>query len=217
MHIASHLLDLMHASCLSFWIALLGVLASSCTPPEPAPSSDAPQRNTPPVLQTALPVPHSVSSTPDSTALAPAPDSAAWQARLLVWRQLEPTALATETFLPLRQFEGDAIGESVALFQPLDSDTIKLYVDYFEGDLVGSKVFYAAQQGLLAVDVHEMQLHQTEEGDRLYSKLVHTFCYDNGTLWQHWTHPTPSSANVEVLTQENLKDWAIIRPLLQQL
>lgn len=199
----------------------MGVWMSSCTASE---STEIPKNqhyisvisavetrtNKPPVVQVAY----------DTTAVvSPSIDPLLLYAQVKQWRKIDQasTGHSEESILPLRKFEGMPISESVVLIMPLSPDTVKLYVDYFEGDLKGSKVFYASTQGLLAVDVYELNDQQTEDGRHVQSVLTHTFCYQGQRVVHHVQHSIDSAGIKADLARENLDDWMVIREALQLL
>ena len=105
--------------------------------------------------------------------------------------------------------------ESMALLSPIHRDTLKVYVDYFDGDPIGSKVFYIAAGELLAVDVAKMESYWTEGGEQVKSVLTHSFYYKEKELFycNAFYHPEKQ----HLLEQENAQDWAIIREKLELL
>lgn len=127
----------------------------------------------------------------------------------------ESTIEPAEMLIELGQFSGKAMEESLASLFLLDKDTLKLYVDYFDGDLTGSKVFYIANGALLAVDVLEMEAYWTEGGQQIKSVLTHSFYYKEKELLHCKNHHYPERQIL--LEKENTKDWAIIRQSLQLL
>lgn len=155
----------------------------------------------------------------DTLGTTPSVDPLLLYDQVAQWRAIDQssTGHSDESTLPLRQFGGTPIGESVVLIMPLSPDTVKLYVDYFEGDLVGSKVFYASTEGLLAVDVYELDDQQTEDGRRVKSQLTHTFCYQKQRVIHHVQHRSENARDKATLAAENLADWNIIREELQLL
>ncbi|MFK7797556.1 MAG: hypothetical protein AB8E82_08890 [Aureispira sp.] len=118
-----------------------------------------------------------------------------------------------EVTVPLLALGGQTVTESTALLFLINQDTLKLYVDYFEGDLIGSKVFYVVGGNLLAVDILTMNAYQTESGPQAQSLLTHTFYYKKEALLFCTTHHYPDKQ--AVLEEENLQDWAIIQQRLQ--
>lgn len=131
------------------------------------------------------------------------------QLRNLEEERIEPS----EAMLPLLALAGQTVAESTAFLFFINQDTLKLYVDYFEGDLIGSKIFYVARGDLLAVDVFTMDAYETESGPQVQSLLTHTFYYQKEKLLfckvHHNTHKQA------ILEEENLQDWAIIQQHLQ--
>lgn len=216
----------MRTSFLYFWIALWSLMLSSCTSPEQLEQSQANRDITvQPAVQTSAQVIPSPQLAVDSpTQMAGLKTEASFDPLELYtsveyWRAVEQSAtgFSTESILPLSIFSGKTVSETVALLMPLSPDTIKLYVDYFEGDLVGSKVFYASMDGLLAVDVHEMNIRETEGGRAINSVLTHTFCYHDDRLVYHVQHHDASNLDSEALSSENLSDWSVIHKELQLL
>lgn len=200
------------------WIALIGVWMSSCTT---STLTENPQnQHYISAVETRANKPLAVQVAYDTTAVASTSvDPLLLYAQVKQWRQVDQasTGHSEESTLPLRKFEGRPISESVVLIMPLSPDTVKLYVDYFEGDLKGSKVFYASVEGLLAVDVYELNDEQTEDGRHVQSVLTHTFCYQEQRVVHHVQHSAESAGIKADLAQENLDDWMVIRETLQLL
>lgn len=129
-------------------------------------------------------------------------------------RNLEETSIEpTEVVVPLLSLAGQVVAESSAFLFLINQDTLKLYVDYFEGDLIGSKVFYIAGRNLLAVDVLTMETYETESGSQARSLLTHTFYYQKEELLFCTTHHYPDKK--AILKEENLQDWTLICQHLQ--
>ncbi|MGH1335072.1 MAG: hypothetical protein ACRBFS_03015 [Aureispira sp.] len=124
----------------------------------------------------------------------------------------EPTIEPSEMELLLPTFAGKDIGESMALLFPIHQDTLQLYVDYFDGDLIGSKVFYIAAGELLAVDVIKLEEYWTEGGKQVKSILTHSFYYHKNQLL--YCKAFHHSEEQEILDKENTQNWAIIQPQL---
>ena len=122
---------------------------------------------------------------------------------------IEPSEVRVE----LTNFSGQAISESSAFLFLINRDTIKLYVDYFEGDIKGSKVFYIAAGELMGVDILSMQKQWTEGGEQMNSVLTHSFYYKDKELLCCENHQAPNQQ--ALLEQENEKDWRSIRRTLQ--
>lgn len=131
-------------------------------------------------------------------------------------REVDESSLEpAEMLIELEQFSGKAMEESLASLFLLHQDTLKLYVDYFDGDLTGSKVFYIANGDLLAVDVLEMEAYWTEGGQQIKSVLTHSFYYKEKELLHCKAHHYPERQ--ALLEQENTEDWRAIRQSLQLL
>lgn len=202
------------------WIALIGIWMSSCASSEPAEISQKSRQVTAvPAVKTNVYAPPAAQVAYDTTGSTPSVDPLLLYDQVAEWRKIDQasTGHSEESILPLRQFKGTPISESVVLIMPLSPDTVKLYVDYFEGDLVGSKVFYASTEGLLAVDVYELADQQTEDGRHVESLLTHTFCYHKQHVIHHVQHHPRSAGNKATLAEENLADWVIIHEELQLL
>lgn len=131
------------------------------------------------------------------------------QLRNIEEESIEPS----EVRVPLLALAGQTVTESTAFLFLINQDTLKLYVDYFEGDLIGSKIFYVVRGNLLAVDVFKMDAYQTESGPQVQSLLTHTFYYKKEAPHFCTTHHYPDQQ--AVLEEENLQDWAIIQQQLQ--
>lgn len=131
-------------------------------------------------------------------------------------RSLDETTIEpAEVVIGLRTFAGETIAESMAFLFLLHQDTLKLYVDYFNGDLAGSKVFYIAAGELLAVDILKIENTWTEGGQQVNSILTHSFYYKEKELVHCVTHQHPERQ--ALLDQENQEDWDTIRRSLQLL
>ncbi len=141
-------------------------------------------------------------------------DSSAHIMRIGQLRGLDETSIEpSEILVELPLFKGQNINETSALLFLVNQDTLKLYVDYFDGDLKGSKIFYIAAGNLLAVDIFVMEEQWTEGGVQLHSVLTHSFYYKDKKMFCCEAHKYPEQQ--VVLEEENQQDWQQVRHSLQ--
>lgn len=148
-------------------------------------------------------------------AVLPVIDTSAQITLIARLRALEEVVEPSEVELTLSTFAGEKMEESMAFLSPIYQDTLKLYVDYFDGDPIGSKVFYIVGEELLAVDIAKMESYWTEGGEQIKSVLTHSFYYKEKELLYCDAFYFPEKQLL--LEQENAQDWVQIRQILQML
>jgi hypothetical protein len=200
--------------------ALFGFALPSCHLIEPADQDSAVQVTTSPKSETPIVLLANSSNdvVTDSTPTAPTPvfdaDSSAHVACIHRLRRLDESSIEpSEVLVGLTKFLGQSISESSAFLFLVNRDTIKLYIDYFEGDIKGSKVFYIAAGELMGVDILTVQKQWTEGGEQMNSVLTHSFYYKDRELLCCENHQ--HAEQQALLEQENEQDWRIIRRSLQ--
>lgn len=118
--------------------------------------------------------------------------------------------------VPLNAFLGQKVEFGTLEVNTIGNDLIRIYADYFDGEPVGSKLFWVEKGNLVAIEIIELTKKVTEQGIQIEDNLRYVCYYNNNQLIKIIDDQKKSAKKSQDITwvDENMADWDVVQQYL---